>query len=183
MAVGPCSTSSPAYSTPTVAEPGNDSQVVADEEDRRVELGADGGDQIEHGGFDGRVEARGWLIEDQERGLVASAMAMTARCCMPPLSWCGKRRATSAAPGIRTLSNICTGGRRAPPAVEAAVGGEDLGDLITDRHARIERRARVLVNHGDAVAAQALQVAPERRNRSRPSNLISPAATRPLAGR
>ena len=54
-----------------------------------LELGAQPGDQIQHLALDGGVEAGGGLVEDQQRGSLASAIAITTRCCMPPESWCG----------------------------------------------------------------------------------------------
>ena len=42
-------------------------EVVADEEDAGAELLAQGGDEVEHLGLDGRVEARGGLVEDEQR--------------------------------------------------------------------------------------------------------------------
>ena len=42
-------------------------EVVADEEDARAELLAQRGDELEHLRLDGRVEARGRLVEDEER--------------------------------------------------------------------------------------------------------------------
>ncbi len=45
-------------------------EVVADEEDGRVELGLEARDEIEHLGLDGRVEARRRLVEDQQLGLL-----------------------------------------------------------------------------------------------------------------
>ncbi len=45
-------------------------EVVADEEHRRPELGAQLGDQVEHLGLDGRVEPGRRLVEDQERGIL-----------------------------------------------------------------------------------------------------------------
>ena len=44
-------------------------EVVADEQQRRVELGAQRRDQVEHLGLDGRVERGRRLVEDQQRRL------------------------------------------------------------------------------------------------------------------
>jgi hypothetical protein len=45
----------------------DDGQVVADEEDARSELLAQGGDEVEHLSLDGGVEARRRLVEDEKR--------------------------------------------------------------------------------------------------------------------
>ena len=52
-----------------VAHLGDHRQVVADEQQRGVELVAQAPDQIEHLGLDGGVQRRGGLVEDQQRGL------------------------------------------------------------------------------------------------------------------
>ena len=49
-----------------VAHPGDQPQVVADQQDRRVDLAAQCGDQVEDIRFDRDIEPRGGFVEDQE---------------------------------------------------------------------------------------------------------------------
>ncbi len=72
-----------------LAHPRDDAQVVADEEDRGVEALAQLLDQVEHLGLDGRVEPGRRLVEHEQVGVVASAIANITRCCWPPESSCG----------------------------------------------------------------------------------------------
>jgi hypothetical protein len=53
--------------TNAIAHPGDDAEVVADEEHAGTEIGAQLADQIQHLGFDGRVEPCGRLVEDEQR--------------------------------------------------------------------------------------------------------------------
>ncbi len=72
-----------------IAQPGDGTEIVADEQDGGAELAPQRVDEIEYLGFDGGVEAGRRLVEDEQRGSLASAMAITTRCCMPPDNWCG----------------------------------------------------------------------------------------------
>ena len=53
-----------------VAHVGDDGEVVADEQDRGRQFLPQLRDQVEHLGFDRRIEAGGRLVEDQHRGIV-----------------------------------------------------------------------------------------------------------------
>ena len=85
-AVAPSSTSLPAYSTPTrshirpiTARLWLMNSTAVPSSSRKLR------DEVEHFGFDGGVEPGRRFVEDQQGlGLVASAMAITTRCCMPP---------------------------------------------------------------------------------------------------
>ena len=61
-------------------------EVVADEQHRGASSLPELRDQVEHLGLDGRVEPGRRLVEDEQLGSVASAIAITTRCCMPPES-------------------------------------------------------------------------------------------------
>ena len=52
-----------------LADSGDDPEVVADEQDRRVELRAQLLDQVEHLGLDRGVEPRGRLVQHQQVGI------------------------------------------------------------------------------------------------------------------
>ena len=79
-------------------------------------------------------------------GLASSAMAITTRCRCPPESWCGQRRPTSG--GSRTR-----GERRGDLGLVA----RGLAELATDAHHGVQRRGRVLVDHGGRPAPQPAQ--------------------------
>ena len=134
----------------------HDGEVVGDEEHRRAELRLQVGDQLEHLGLDGRVEAGGRLVEDQELGIGGErhrdddALLHPAGQLVRVALQHGDRigdldaleRLARALPRLRP--------RRAPDR-------EDLCDLVADADRRIERRARVLVHHRDDVRAELAQ--------------------------
>ena len=55
------------------AHAGDHPEIVADQDDRRVEIAIELGDQVEDLGLDGDVERSGRLVSDQERRLVGEA--------------------------------------------------------------------------------------------------------------
>ena len=82
-------------------------------------------------------------------GSQASAAAISARCFIPPDSWCGKARATSAARSIpislqRDLGAAQRLGERQPEMLH-----HRLGDLPADAQRRVERRERILEDGAD----------------------------------
>lgn len=140
-----------------IADACDDGQVVADHENRDVELAPDRRDQVQDGRLHGRVEAGRGLVKDQERGVRREghrddrALLHTAAELV----------------GI-ALGDVCgtwhphalehvDGGRERVRRIHPAMRGEDLRDLLAHGHRRVERRAGVLVDHGDLVAAQALE--------------------------
>ena len=72
-----------------VAHRADHAQVVSDQQDRRIGLDAQRAHEVEHLGLDRGIEAGRRLVEHEQRGSQASAIAITTRCCMPPDSWCG----------------------------------------------------------------------------------------------
>ena len=65
-------------------------QIVRDQDHADVELVLDPFDQLEDLGLDGDVERGRRLVGDQDRGcLFTSAIAIIARCRIPPENWCG----------------------------------------------------------------------------------------------
>ena len=148
------------------------------------ELRLEPGDEIEHLGLDGRVEAGRRLVEDQERRIVrerhrddhpllhpAGELMGIARAAPSP----GRRSARAPAPrGARSSDSLCAG----------AADPEDLGDLLADRERRVQRGARVLVDHRDGVRAEPAELAPgASASTSWPSIAIPPQRTRPFRGR
>ena len=87
-------------------------------------------------------------------GSEASAIAMTTRCWVPPESWCGYRRIPPAGSEICTLRSISCA-RSSDSRLVVAPEPEHFGDLVADADRRVQRRARVLVDHRDRRGAQA----------------------------
>ncbi len=87
-------------------------------------------------------------------GSLASAIAIMARCRMPPENSCGYCRARAFGFGIPTSASrsmaLLVGRRLAHLLVHA----HHLGDLVAHPEHRVQRRQRVLEDHRDVVAAQ-----------------------------
>ena len=134
-------------------------EVVADEQDGRVELGLEVVDEVEHLGLDRRVEAGRRLVEDQqgrvdaERHRDHDALLHAARELV--------RVALHDRLRVRDL-HLLEHRERALVGLAAARAARrvDLGELLADADRRVQRGARVLVHHRDDLAAVALQVGP-----------------------
>ena len=72
-----------------IGEPGDHAQIVGDDQDGHPELFPEPREQRQDLRLDGDVEGRRRLIGDQEAGSQLSAIAIIARCRMPPLNWWG----------------------------------------------------------------------------------------------
>ena len=72
-----------------VGDLGDHSEVVRDQDDRRAELALQRAQQLEDLRLHGDVERGRRLVGDQQLGPSASAIAIIARCRMPPENWCG----------------------------------------------------------------------------------------------
>ena len=67
----------------------DDAEVVRDQDDRRAELLLHAAEQPDDLRLHRHVEGRGRLVGESSSGLSASAIAIIARCSMPPENWCG----------------------------------------------------------------------------------------------
>ena len=67
----------------------DDAEVVRDQDQRRVLLRDELAQQVEDLRLDRDVERGRRLVGDQSFGSQASAIAIIARCRMPPENWCG----------------------------------------------------------------------------------------------
>ena len=147
-----------------VAHLADDPEVVADEEHGRVQLRLEPGDEVEHLGLDGRVEARRRLVEDEERGLGRERH----RDHDALLHAAGElvREPGHHGAGVGDLHPLermagqvvgCT--RLLTPDLE------HLGDLLADPERGIQRRAGVLVDHRDGLGAELPQLRLAQRER------------------
>ena len=135
-----------------LADAGDDPQVVADEQDRRVELGAQLLDQVQHLGLDGGVEAGGGLVQHQQVGVGgqrhgehdALLLAAGQLVRVPPCHPVGRR-------DLHRREHL-DGGRQRVRLAEVLVEAVDLGDLLADLDGRVQRGAGVLVDHRHALA-------------------------------
>ena len=132
----------------------DDGEVVADEEDARPELLAQGGDEVEHLRLDGRVQAGGRLVEDEERRVGGQRHGDD----HPLLAAAGElvRIAAHPAGGVGDLhlpQDLLRSVERLAPVVTHEP--EDLGDLVADPDGGVQRRAGVLVDHRDRRGPQA----------------------------
>ena len=132
-----------------VAEPRDHPQVVADQQDRRVELGLQLLHQLEHLRLDRRVESSRWLVEDEHvrrgrerhRDEDALLLACGQLVRVPPEDTCGV-----ADPHLREQAGGGLGGlARDHPEVRAV----HLRDLRADLERRVERTAGPLRDERD----------------------------------
>ena len=134
-----------------VAHRPDDAEVVGDQQDRRVGLGLERADEVEHARLDGRVEPGRRLVEDEQlrvRGQrdrdddallhPARELVRVALGDAPP-----GRRSGPAGGRCSALSCACF--------AALAEDGERLDDLRADLGRRVERRAGVLVDHRGVV--------------------------------
>ncbi len=141
-----------------VADAGDDAQIVADEHDGRVKVAAQFGDQVEHGRLDGHVQCRRRFIHDQQRRVVEQghsddhALLLAAGDLVRVAAQDGRRVGH-----VDPVEHLDAAPRRLRVA-DAAVDGQHLLHLVAQAHRRVERLHRVLVDHGDLVAAQLAQL-------------------------
>ena len=134
-------------------------------------------DQVEHLRLDRRVEAGRGLVEDEERRVLRERHRDQDALLHPARELV--RIACHDRLGIGDLHVrerlACP---LAPPPPSGAPDAEDLRDLLPDPDRRVQRRARVLVDHRDCVRAELPQLARREPSTSRPSDLDRAAAAR-----
>ena len=132
-------------------------KVVADKEQRRVELLTQSRDQVDHHGLDGHVERGGGLVEQEQRGIGQHrhgddhALLLTARDLV----------------GVAPHHRFGVGHVDVAQHLQAALVGDPVGNaFVEDQHflelggdgqARVERAHRLLIDHGDLGAANPAQ--------------------------
>jgi hypothetical protein len=134
-------------------------QVVADVHDRGVEIALQVGDQIEHGRLDGHIQRGGRFIHDEQRGVVEqghgddNALLLAAGDLM--------REALHHVGRIGHVDPLqhLDAFRLRRLLVQAPMHDQRLGQLIAQAQRGVERLHRVLIHHGDAIAADLAQVA------------------------
>ena len=84
---------------------------------------------------------------NSRRGPQARARAIITRWRMPPDSWCGYSSKRRSASGMLTERSSVTARDLRLAAAHLEVQAQRLGDLLADRHDRVERADRVLEDH------------------------------------
>jgi hypothetical protein len=141
-----------------VGDPADHGQVVGDEQQAGLRRGPDLPDQLQHLGLHGHVQRRRRLVGDQQLGLADQGHRDH-----DPLPHSARElvRIAVVRPRRITQVDLFHGGDRGLPrrlTRTAAVGPVGLGDLITDRVVRVQRRQRVLEDHRDPVTADPAQL-------------------------
>ena len=91
-------------------------------------------------------------------GLHESAIAIIARCRMPPENWCGKSSTRASGFGMPTWRSSSTARFFAPRLSIFSCDPDRLGDLVADPVDRVQRRHRVLEDHPELGAAVLLHL-------------------------
>ena len=135
-----------------VGPAGDHAEVVSDQDDRHAQPLAQVVDELKDLLLDGHVQRGGRLVRDEQLGLAGQrhgdhhalphAAGQLVRVVADPL---GRARHADQAEHL-------DGPRPGRLGVRAAVQHDGLGDLVPDRHRRVERRHRVLEDHADLVA-------------------------------
>ena len=140
-----------------VGQPAHDAHVVGDEQDRHAQPSLQAHQQLQQLRLDGHVQGGGGLVRDEQIRLVGQGHGDHHPL---PLS-AGQLVRVGAEPPLGILDadepqqfHRARGGRR---PVEALVQLQGLADLALDGVERVQRRHGLLENHGDTVAADALQ--------------------------
>ena len=141
-----------------LAHVGDQAEIVADHQDGGALGGAELGHQVDDLGLHRDVERRRRLVGDQQVGSAGErngdhhALAHAARELVRVVLDASLGR------GHAHLAQRLLGAVHRLAPARAFVQHEHLGDLLADRRQRIERRHRLLEDHGDALAAQAPQL-------------------------
>ena len=157
----------------TVGKLGGQRDVVADEHQRHAVLGHQPVDQRDDLGLDDRVERAGRLVGDQQfrsggdRRGDRDALALAAGKLVRKGS--GDAARVGQADAVEQLDGLVVGAARRPRPRCVA---DHLGDLLADRHHRVEAGAGVLEDEADVAAADAA------RGRG-PANAIVPGRPAP----
>ena len=140
-----------------LAHAGDHAEVVADQQDGRVDARAQLVDQVEHLGLDRGIEAGRRLVEHEQARVAAQghgdhhALLLAAgelkRVTTQRVAGVGHGDALEGAAGA--LERVLAG--------HAEVGAEDLGDLVAHPDRRVQRRRRILVDHAQLGAAHLAQ--------------------------
>ena len=135
------------------ADIGDDTEVVADQDDGGTEIGVELAQQVEDLRLDGDVERGGGFVGDQQGGFVGEAHGEHDTLAHAAAELVGVgidgalRRADAHAAQQGDGADAGGGGG------EAAMGGHRLDELAGDAQDRVQRRHGVLEDHGDFAAA------------------------------
>ena len=142
-----------------VAHLGDDREIVADKQQRGVELRPQPHDQVEHLGLDGGVQSGRGLVEDEQRRLGRERHRDDRTLQHPAGELVGIAAHHAAGIGDPDLRQHLLG---AAQGLLATQPGDlvDLGDLAADQDRGVERPARLLVDHRHRAGPEPLELRP-----------------------
>ena len=143
-----------------LAELGDDAEVVRDEQDGQAEPLLQRGQELHDLRLDGDVERRGRLVGDEQLGIARQAPWRSSRAgACRRRAGADSRRRRLCGSGIETSSSMSPGLLPRLFLRHLAMDADGLGHLRADLEDRIERRHRLLEDHGDVVAADVAHLA------------------------
>ena len=142
-----------------VAEPGHDPEVVGDHQQRRVGVGHQGLEDLEHLGLDGHVERGRRLVGDEQARLAGQRHRDEHPLPHAAGELVGVLPQPPARVGDADLGQQVAGAASGLLRLDVEVPLDDLADLHPDGHHRVERGHRVLEDHRDLLAPQARRAA------------------------
>ena len=131
---------------------------MGDEDDRRVEVVLQPVDQLQDLGLDGDVERGRRLVGDEELGLAGQRHRDHHPLAQATGELVGELLQALLGPGHADHAEHLLGTAHRLLAVPAAVDAQRLGDLVADRHGRVEGGHGVLEDDRDLVAADLAHV-------------------------
>ena len=144
---------SPVHHDNAVGEVGNDAHVVRDEDDRGAEPVPQVPQELEDRRLDGDVEGRGRLVGDDHLRLARDRNGDHDTLLLPAGQQVRVGVGASGRLGDPNQVEELDGASTGSPARQLAVRAQCLDDLPSHRPDRVERRRRLLADHGDPVAA------------------------------
>ena len=137
-----------------LAEPGDHPHVVGDHDDCCPCVAVQVPEQLEDLRLDRYVERSGWLVRDQDRGLVGQSHGDHDPLAHAPAELVRIVLSSGGRGGNAHLFEQLDGPAESVLLVDPVVGEHRLLDLEPDLQHRVERAQRVLEDHGDILASK-----------------------------
>ena len=143
-----------------IGELGHRGEVVRDEHDGRSDLAVQRPHELQDVRLHDDVEGRGRLIHQEHVRLAAERHGDHDPLLHPPAELVGKGGGDARRVVELDQPEQLVGALAGPLAVHAEMPGQDFGDLRAHRHGRVQGGGRILVDHGDAAAADPVEGGP-----------------------